>query len=245
VSTKKPPVPGELLALAAGARLFEKGSPSDSVYFVKSGELELLGEGDSCVATLRAGDPVGELDAIAGLPHTHSARAVSSSTLMAVDRDTLLAVLAAHPEVGVAMMRRLAPRFAGAATAPPAPAAPSAPVASPAPAAPVRPRLVHAETGVELPLPDKAEISVGRGGPRSRQPADLDLTVVDASRSASRRHAWLLRDADELYVREEPGAANGTYVNGTRLATTDRVLVRPGDEVRFGHAALVYRVDAG
>jgi hypothetical protein len=52
----------------------------------------------------------------------------------------------------------------------------------------------------------------------------------------SRRHARL-RHADGRWWLADMGSANGTYVNGWRVA--DEVEVRPGDEVWFGDAHFI------
>lgn len=249
-----PSAPGlDTMTLTAGDLLFEAGTPATTVYFVETGEVELLavhGTHETRLTTARPGDPIGELEAIAGARYAYAVRALTDATLVAVGRDVLLEVLSAHPEVGVAILRRLAsrtPAFSTAAelSAPvTAEASGRVPPESPAPAATApaaRPRFVHVESGIELLLPDKAEIAVGRGN--RRQPVDLDLTPVDTTRSVSRRHAWLARDGDAVDVREEPGARNGTFVNGVRLTAEERRRLKPGDEVQFGHAALVYRAD--
>src|SRR4051794_313806 len=98
----------ETMTLAAGQRLFEAGQPATTAYFVESGELELLavhGASEARLARARAGDPVGELEAIGGAPHAYAVRAVTDATVLAVDRGTLMELLAAHPEVGVAILR--------------------------------------------------------------------------------------------------------------------------------------------
>ncbi|WP_049565159.1 DUF1707 and FHA domain-containing protein [Streptomyces sp. SBT349] len=81
-----------------------------------------------------------------------------------------------------------------------------------------------------LPAPGPQPLAIGRG-------AGSGLRLND--RSVSRHHAqlfstgtgWLLRDL---------GSANGTWVNGRRVA--DSVPVGPGDQVSFGSVA--YRLAA-
>src|SRR5919199_1736838 len=66
---------------------------------------------------------------------------------------------------------------------------------------------------------------------------DADV-VIDSDRTVSRLHAVLERFAAGWVIRDL-GSANGTFVNGERLAA-DRTL-RPGDEVRVGRTRLLLR----
>jgi hypothetical protein len=125
-----------------------------------------------------------------------------------------------------------------AAPAPEEPTTPRAPL--PAPAAPGR--LVPKPSGAEVPLPDLPEIRCGRFDSVTGTHPDVDLAPFDTKRLTSRRHAKILRDEGKLFVFEEIGTANGTFVNGQRIATGVRTEIKDGDEIRFGGATFVLRV---
>lgn len=76
------------------------------------------------------------------------------------------------------------------------------------------------------------EISIGSA-------AENDLVIGEGT--VSRRHASLLRQGGELRL-SDLGSTNGTYVNGRRI--TGPMVVRGGDELRFGSARYVVRDDA-
>lgn len=67
------------------------------------------------------------------------------------------------------------------------------------------------------------EITVGRGGGCS--------IVLPDDHFVSTVHARVFRRGDEVFV-EDLGSRNGTYVNGTAVATPIRL--RRGDRVQFG-----------
>ncbi|MBN8738680.1 MAG: hypothetical protein BGP24_12175 [Lysobacterales bacterium 69-70] len=129
------------------------------------------------------------------------------------------------------------------APAPVAPAAPP-PAASPLPAAAVSPppaaasggpALLHAASGQRFPLESgREEFLIGRVDPVTGITPEINLGALDTARSLSRRHAKLLRQGVLLFLREEVGTANGTFVNGRRIATGEPVPVKPGDRLRFG-----------
>ena len=131
-----------------------------------------------------------------------------------------------------------APPAAKSATPPPGPA-----VAAPPPAAAVA-------TGAPVPAPgawcirhaggaialagSRGEWLVGRPDPATGQVPEVDLGALDVARSLSRRHARLREEAGRIMLREEPGVANGTWVNGERVPAGAAVALNPGDRLRFG-----------
>lgn len=103
-------------------------------------------------------------------------------------------------------------------------------------------KLVHAESGAEFSLGiDHAELLVGRPDPVTGLVPEINLGPLDSQRSLSRRHAKIVNEGGMLFLREEVGTSNGTFVNGERLATGQARPLAVGDEVRFG--AIVLRVE--
>lgn len=152
--------------------------------------------------------------------------------------------------------QKLSSRGAGAApaAAPPAPraAAPTpapapvpAPAPAPVPAAPTAPPvpdavldLRHAGSGQTFALSGKDEFLVGRPDPVTGINPELNLGALDNGRSLSRRHAKLLWQGGQWYLREDVGTTNGTFVNGTRIVTGVPVALKIGDKLRFGSIEL-------
>lgn len=153
------------------------------------------------------------------------------------------AVLAAAPVVSAGSP---SPRAVPESVAVPSPAPPPEPVpavapppAAASPVAPARPAdtrvLVHAASGQRFELePGRDEFLVGRTDPVTGITPEINLGPLDIARSLSRRHAKLLRQGALLFLREEVGTANGTFINGQRLPTGVATPVNPGDRLRFG-----------
>jgi Cyclic nucleotide-binding domain/FHA domain len=95
-------------------------------------------------------------------------------------------------------------------------------------------RLVLFDTGAVFELPDIPSISVGRFDTVSGVSPEIDLTEADTYKTTSRRHAKLLRESGRLFVREEIGTANGTFVNGKKLDSGAEVELNVGDWIQFG-----------
>ena len=80
--------------LTAGSVLFHAGQPGDSLFVVKSGEIELYIKDNAgqkiALTTARAGQIFGELALLDHGPRTATAHALEHSELLALDRDDLL-----------------------------------------------------------------------------------------------------------------------------------------------------------
>jgi Cyclic nucleotide-binding domain/FHA domain len=82
---------------------------------------------------------------------------------------------------------------------------------------------------------------IGRFDPVTGTRPEIDLTQYDTNRSVSRRHAKVLAREGELYVTEEVGALNGTFLNGQRLTTGKPQLIRSGDTLALGMVMLRFQ----
>jgi predicted acylesterase/phospholipase RssA/CRP-like cAMP-binding protein len=78
------------IRLVAGSCLFQRGEPSDTVYLVRNGALEILGgpDGTAVIGVMHPGEPVGELHFLAGGQHTATVKALEDSLLICLSRST-------------------------------------------------------------------------------------------------------------------------------------------------------------
>lgn len=135
------------------------------------------------------------------------------------------------PVAVVAPAAARAPAPAAPAPAPTSAVVPPAPPKAPKPAACL---LRHASGQTFALDPAASQFLVGRPDPVAGIQPEIDLSVVDPTRSLSRRHAKLVREGRVFLVREEVGTVNGTFVNGVRVKTGVDVPIKPGDALRFG-----------
>ena len=87
------------------------------------------------------------------------------------------------------------------------------------------------DKGRRYELPDDEPQLIGRSSEA------LDTT----DQTISRRHAELTPDNGKWYIRDLQ-SSNGTFINGIRV-TTERRLLRPGDQVRTGASLFVFGED--
>jgi CRP-like cAMP-binding protein len=240
------------MEFTAGDYVFREGDLGTEMYIIHEGKVKILnrmGEEDRVLAVLEKGDFFGEMSVLEDLPRAASARAQTDSQLLQINGSTFDQMLRSNPEIAVRMMRKLSRRLRetdellktsfGNRLSPI-----SSEIPSQVPQRPVEgpERLVHLASGMEFPLTDGPETTVGRRDPVTGIFPDVDLTPVDSQRSVSRRHAKIYRRGNKFFLGEEIGTMNSTFLNGARLETGVPGEIRPGAELRFGVVVLRFDV---
>jgi hypothetical protein len=242
-------------AFNPGDRVFEEGQSGDEMFIIQTGQVEILMEAEGeehRLTLLEEGDFFGEMAILEDLPRTASARAVTACTLVRIDRGTFDQLVKHDPEIAIRMLRKLSFRLRqagptlidGVAEAPVQQlGAAENIILKPKGNAPGRPRLVSQDTDVEAPLLNSGLTTIGRFDSSTGIHPAIDLQPLDPNRSTSRRHAVIEEQQGTFFVRDEVGAANGTFVNGSRLKPGVAIEIVPGDALQFGLVKMEFRVD--
>jgi CRP-like cAMP-binding protein len=200
---------------------------------------------------MEKGDFFGEMSILEGLPRSTSAEAVEDTELIEINSMTFDKMIKGNIEIAIRMLRKLSIRLretekrleelhAGGARV--APVARQEPRPRPQPTGAAQGKGARLEVEGEstvFPVMEP-ETLIGRYDPVTDTRPDIDLTQVDLKRSVSRRHARLARTADGVFITEEVGALNGTFVNGTKLVTGRAHPVQDGDKLSLGMVKLVF-----
>jgi hypothetical protein len=243
--------------VAGGEYVFRQGELGTDMFVVHEGRVEIVragaGESESrVVAVLEKGDFFGEMSLLEELPRNASARALTDSKVLEISRPLFSRMLKDNPEIGVRIMRKLSRRVRhldelldaslreGSRTRDEVEQALVSPVVPAGP--PVPATLHHEESGVVIDVDLAIPVGIGRRDPVTRFQPDVDLTPLDPERTSSRRHARLYRQDGQVWVVEEIGTLNGTFVKGERLETAVPAPVASGDGVRFGLVEFVFRL---
>ena len=98
----------DLRQLAAGDTLFRTGEPGDSLYIVRSGEIELFIKDTAgqkiALAEVGVGEVFGELALLDRGPRTATAVALHDTQLLALDRDDLLMLFQKSPNAALRLL---------------------------------------------------------------------------------------------------------------------------------------------
>jgi uncharacterized membrane protein len=99
------------LTVPAGHTLFQAGDPGDSLFIVRSGEIELFIKDTAgqkiVLTTSEAGDMFGELAMLDTGPRTATAVALLDSEVLVLDRDDLVLLFQRQPEAALHMLAAL------------------------------------------------------------------------------------------------------------------------------------------
>jgi len=106
----------KMRTLKAGETLFRKGDPGSSMYVIEDGEIEILLPVDPPVnemilSTLKEGEFFGELSLFADTPRTASARALTETRLVEMQRGDFITFVMERPSVSISMLAEMAKRL--------------------------------------------------------------------------------------------------------------------------------------
>jgi hypothetical protein len=94
------------------------------------------------------------------------------------------------------------------------------------------------DTGQVLPLSVKNEFTMGRVSEGQPIMPDIDLSPYQAyAAGVSRLHAVIKRTGSKIIIIDL-GSANGTYINGKRLAPNSEQVLNHGDIIALGKLKL-------
>ncbi len=105
--------------LTSGAELFHQGDPGDAFYLVARGEIGVYVAtetevGESRVAVLHPGDPLGEMALLTNSPRSATIRAETDGELLRLDRARFLSLVRQEPDVALAIAATLSRRLQAA-----------------------------------------------------------------------------------------------------------------------------------
>lgn len=225
--------------IKAGEILFREGEPSDSVYLILDGEVEVLRDlGDRRIrlGTRRAGQIIGEMGVIRGQPRSATIRAVSDTKVSRITKEQFLTAFGGKDKLALRILKMLCERLGdadrrlsegqlhenGVATSeigelrllPGSPA-------------------LESQIGQDGILVESLPFRVGRralpGEPGRAGPLELSLQAGDSFHLAAQHFAIEAREG--RLVLRDLGSPLGTLVNERRIAEFEESLVAP---LRFG-----------
>ena len=78
------------------------------------------------------------------------------------------------------------------------------------------------------------QMRIGRSSPVSGLAPEIDLSGPPIDPGVSRLHAILVRTPDDNWAVLDPGSANGTLLNGRKIAVGNQITLHDGDRINVG-----------
>jgi len=230
-----------------GDVVYRKGEMAGQMFVVLSGRVRLYltdGPNGAWSEELEKGDFFGEGSLLDALPREATAVAMEKTELVSISRGTLLRMIRQNTEVAVKIMQGLAKKNSMLAAKIGQGAKPVGGPADVAKTKPVKKQacLVSITSGQKYPIASE-KVTVGRKDASVGVHPDIDLTNDDGHRTVSRQHACVTIEMGRYFIKEEIGAANGTFVHGARLSLGEAREIRHGDHIGFGSVVLAFQVD--
>ena len=100
----------EIVRLKKDEILFEKGEPSDEMYILRSGKLQIYDE-DQDIGEIKAINMVGEISFLGKGVRHHSIKAIDPSTLVVITREHFEEVFTDLPDWYLALYRSVVKRL--------------------------------------------------------------------------------------------------------------------------------------
>jgi CRP-like cAMP-binding protein len=236
------------------AILFRQGDPSDAVILILAGSAEVLresGEDAIVLGTVRPGEFVGEMGVLEGRVRSATVRAAEPVEAELIERQAFLDRVSTEPELARKLLTRMSARLRDvedmltqlyASQAPAAAEGAGRELVAAAPAVEAAPALTltgdtYAAKFFIGPNPIRIPhlpFSVGRHPDQHEPPSVItpDLAIVEeAPHRLSRAHFMLVRDRDDILVRDL-NSTLGTIVNDRPLGRdfpVDSEPLRKGD----------------
>jgi CRP-like cAMP-binding protein len=229
-----------------GDVVYRKGDMTEQMFVVLSGRVRLYSADVASGAwseELTKGDFFGEGSLLSAQPREATAVAMEKTELVSISRGTLLRMIRHNTEVAVKMMQGLAKKnsMLAAKVGQGAKLADEPTVAAQPESVKKQACLVSITSGQKYPIKMERAL-VGRSDALAGICPDIDLTNDDGHQTVSRQHACVTAELGRYFLKEESGAANGTFVHGSRLSPGEVREIHNGDHVGFGSVVLAFQI---
>lgn len=235
---------------APGSFIFQEGELGTTMFIIQKGSVEIrknIGGAEQVLSILEKGDFFGEMSILEGSPRSATAHAMDEVEVIEIDEATFDHMLRSNQEIAIRMLRKLSAKLRHTTKLLEQLAGRSVTVDMPKVEAPVKTvefnhQLVSDENPeIKFPVHPTGETVIGRKDPVTGFIPDIDIGPLDKHRAVSRRHAKLMVMDGELFLKEDVGTMNGTYLNGKQVPKGKPTPIKAGDSLQF--ATVVLRLE--
>jgi hypothetical protein len=237
----------------AGEILFREGEPSDSVYLILGGEVEVLRDlGDRRIrlGTRRAGQIVGEMGVIRDQPRSATIRVVSDAKVSRIAKEQFLAAFGGKDKLALRILKMLCERLGDADRRIGEGALHEDGVAMTEvgetrllPGSPAVESQIGQDGLEVVSLPFRVGRRVLPGEHTRIDPVELSLQAGETFHLAAQH--FVIEEREGQLVVRDLGSPLGTLVNDTRVAEFEEGLIAPlrfgANEIQAGGAESRYR----
>jgi CRP-like cAMP-binding protein len=240
---------------AAGDIIYKKGDIQSDFFIINKGKVQLKNDSQGQIlTTLSKGDFFGEESLNSEQNAIYTVEVIEDAFLIKIPYVSLTEMLKQTPDIALKILKKLSEKhikiqnlLLEQAAAPPA--AREKPVkeakkedqTSEKIGGEVKAYLIIQRSNRLVQL-TKTQTFLGRRDYTTGFVPDIDLTDEDEEKYISRKHAKIQFKDGKFYLSEEPGAINGTFLNGNKLQTGVKNELKAEDEITLCHLNVIFKI---
>ena len=240
----------------AGDIIYQQGDNQTDFFIINRGKIQLKNEGNGQIlTTLGKGDFFGEESLNSEQNAIYTVEVIEDADMIKIPYVSLTEMLKQMPDIALKVLKKLSEKHIKIQTVLMAKA-----VASPPPKEkPAGKEVKREDQTTEKISPDikayliiqrsnrivqltKTQTVLGRRDYTTGFVPDIDLTDEDEEKYISRKHSQVLFKDGKFYLSEEPGAINGTFLNGSKLQTGVKHELKNEDEITLCQLNVIFKV---
>jgi CRP-like cAMP-binding protein len=241
---------------SAGAIIYKKGDIQTDFYIINKGKIQLKNdENGQILVTLGKGDFFGEESLNNEQSAIYTVEVIDDADMIKIPYISLTEMLKQMPDIALKILKKLSEKhikiqsflMSMATSAPQIPTNPTdketkkedqtSGKISPG----IKAYLIIQRSNRIVQL-TKTQTVLGRRDYTTGFVPDIDLTDEDEEKYISRKHSQVLFNDGKFYLSEEPGAINGTFLNGNKLQTGVKHELHTEDEITLCQLNVVFKV---
>lgn len=237
--------------------IYQKGDLQEDFFIINKGKVHLkMDESDTIIISLGKGDFFGEESLNEGQEAAYTVEVVEDSDIIKIPYNDLTDMMKKSATISMKILKKLSEKHLkmmenslNMAVKTVSTSKKKADKATPAAAEDEESELLDAEIKAYLVIKrsnrivqlTKVHTYLGRRDYTTGFIPDVDLTKEDEEKYISRKHSKISYVDGKFYVSEEPGAVNGTFLNGNKLSTGVKHELNNEDEVTLCHLDIVFK----
>jgi CRP-like cAMP-binding protein len=240
----------------AGAIIYQKGDIQTDFFIINKGKIQLKNDETSQIlATLSKGDFFGEESLNNEQNAIYTVEVIEDADMIKIPYISLTEMLKQMPDIALKVLKKLSEKHIKIQSVLMSTAASAPQVAekqankevkkedqttekiSPE----IKAYLIIQRSNRIVQL-TKTQTVLGRRDYTTGFVPDIDLTDEDEEKYISRKHSQVLFKDGKFYLSEEPGAINGTFLNGNKLQTGVKHELHAEDEITLCQLNVIFKV---
>lgn len=240
----------------AGTVICKKDDIQTDFFIINKGKIQLKNdENGQILTTLGKGDFFGEESLNNEQKAIYTVEVIEDADMIKIPYISLTEMLKQMPDIALKILKKLSEKHIKIQSVLLSMAASGPPVTAKAPDKEVKKEDQTAEKiGPEIKAYliiqrsnrivqlTKTQTVLGRRDYTTGFVPDIDLTDEDEEKYISRKHSQVLFKDGKFYLSEEPGAINGTFLNGNKLQTGVKHELKNEDEITLCQLNVVFKV---